>query len=252
MDDVVPIGKLSIPQAYIDGGGSEIEPHKMKYVVFVATGSFNPPTYMHLRMFELARDALLSEGYCVIGGYMSPVNDAYNKKGLVSAKHRLQMCDLASGTSDFVMVDPWEANQSTYQRTLTVLSRVKSSLAHGEGLQYLEGSFQVMLVCGSDLLESFVVPGVWIPEQMQAICRDYGVVCIRREGQDIERIICNNTILSQFKHNIKIVDDLIPNQISSSRVRKCISNGLSVKYLLPDSVINYIKENHLYLAQPDS
>jgi nicotinamide mononucleotide adenylyltransferase len=29
---------------------------------------------------ELARDALNAEGYCVIGGYMSPVNDAYKKE----------------------------------------------------------------------------------------------------------------------------------------------------------------------------
>ncbi|XP_058094821.1 nicotinamide/nicotinic acid mononucleotide adenylyltransferase-like [Magnolia sinica] len=49
-------------------------------VVLVLSGSFNPPTYMHLRMFELARDKLNSEGYCVIGGYMSPVNDAYKKR----------------------------------------------------------------------------------------------------------------------------------------------------------------------------
>jgi len=29
---------------------------------------------------ELARDALNSNGYCIIGGYLSPVNDAYKKK----------------------------------------------------------------------------------------------------------------------------------------------------------------------------
>jgi hypothetical protein len=29
---------------------------------------------------ELAKDALLSEGYDVMGCYMSPVGDAYNKK----------------------------------------------------------------------------------------------------------------------------------------------------------------------------
>lgn len=248
MDDPLPVGKLSLPQAFIDGGGSKNKPNEMRYVVLVATGSFSPPTHMHLRMFELARDAMLSEGYCVIGGYMSPVNDAYSKRGLVSAKHRLQMCDLASLTSDFIMVDPWEANQSTYQRTLTVLSRVKSSLTRGEGQHYAGGSLKVMLVCGSDLLESFGVPGVWIPEQIQAICRDYGVVCIRREGQDVERIICNNIILNELKNNIKIVDDLIPNQISSSRVRECISKGLSVKYLIPENVINYIKQHRLYSA----
>ncbi|XP_030929807.1 nicotinamide/nicotinic acid mononucleotide adenylyltransferase-like isoform X2 [Quercus lobata] len=67
---------------------------------------------------ELARDALNAEGYCVIGGYMSPVNDAYKKR----------LCHLASKSSEFVMVDPWEARQSTFQRSLTVLSRVKSIL----------------------------------------------------------------------------------------------------------------------------
>jgi hypothetical protein len=29
---------------------------------------------------ELARDALLNEGYYLLGGYMSPVGDAYDKK----------------------------------------------------------------------------------------------------------------------------------------------------------------------------
>ncbi|GKV19359.1 hypothetical protein SLEP1_g29635 [Rubroshorea leprosula] len=71
MDTPLPQDKLSL--------GSITNGDKM-YVVLVATGSFNPPTFMHLRMFELARDALNAEGYCVIGGYMSPVNDAYKKK----------------------------------------------------------------------------------------------------------------------------------------------------------------------------
>ena len=37
---------------------------------------------------ELARDALNAEGYCVIGGYMSPVNDAY-KKGVCSCLYHI-------------------------------------------------------------------------------------------------------------------------------------------------------------------
>uniref|UniRef100_A0A0E0B1T2 Cytidyltransferase-like domain-containing protein n=1 Tax=Oryza glumipatula TaxID=40148 RepID=A0A0E0B1T2_9ORYZ len=123
--------------------------------VLVATGSFNPPTYMHLRMFELAKDELQQRGYCVLGGYMSPVNDAYKK----------------------------EAMQKGYQRTLTVLSRIRNALCK-DGLAD-GGSLKVMLLCGSDLLESFSTPGVWIPDQ----------------------------------DNIISVDEIVPNQISSSRVR---------------------------------
>ncbi|KAF9610391.1 hypothetical protein IFM89_022302 [Coptis chinensis] len=131
------------------------------------------------------------------------------------------------------MLDSWEAKQSNYQHTLTVLARISSSVCESKSIP--RESLRVMLVCGSDLLESFSIPGVWIREQVRAICRDYGVVCIRREGKDIER------------NNIKVVDELVPNQISSTRVRECISRRLSIKYLTPDEVIEYVKQQSLYL-----
>ncbi|XP_074263365.1 nicotinamide/nicotinic acid mononucleotide adenylyltransferase-like [Silene latifolia] len=242
MDISLPVDKLKIASSGLDISSTDVAKGK-RYVVLVATGSFNPPTFMHLRMFELARDALNSEGYQVIGAYLSPVNDAYEKLGLIGAEHRIQMCQLACKNSDIVMVDPWEGKQSTYQRTLTVLSRVKSSLCE-KGL-VSEGSIRVMLVCGSDLLESFH-KSFWIPEQVRAIVRDFGVACIRREGQDVEKFVSEDPILQENKGNIVIVDELIPNQISSTRIRDCISRGLSVKYLTPDEVIKYIQTNRLY------
>lgn len=238
MDTPLPMEKLQI-----ENGLSE--PRARMCVALVSTGSFNPPTYMHFRIFELARDALKTQGFRVIGSYISPVNDAYKKKNLVSSVHRVQMCKLASQTSDLVMVDPWEANQSTYQRTLTVLSRIKNLLC--EARQIPEKSLKVMLVCGSDLLQSFGTPGVWIPEQVKTICKDFGVVCIRREGQEIEKVVRDNDILNEYKANIIIVNEVVPNQISSTRIRNCISRGLSIKYLTADEVIDYIKQNNLYM-----
>lgn len=219
-------------------------------VVLVATGSFNPPTYMHLRMFELAKDELQQRGYSVLGGYMSPVNDAYKKKDLLPAVHRIRLCELACGSSSFVMVDPWEAVQKGYQRTLTVLSRVKNSLCK-DGLAD-QGSLKVMLLCGSDLLESFSTPGVWIPDQVRAICKDFGVVCIRREGKDVEKLISSSETLQECRDNIISVDEIVPNQISSSRVRECIRRCLSIKYLTCDEVINYIREHKLYMETEES
>lgn len=242
----LPLDKLSLSLVKQDHSTTATTADGNVYVILVATGSFNPPTFMHLRMFELARDALNSRGYCIIGGYMSPVNDAYKKKGLISAEHRLQMCNLACASSDFVMVDPWEAKQSSYQRTLTVLNRIKCSVSES-GLVPIE-SLRVMLVCGSDLLHSFSIPGVWLTEQIRAIC-DYGIVCIRREGQDVEKMINDDQILHENKINVKIVDEVVPNQISSSRLRDCIERGLSIRYLTVDEVIKYIREQRLYLNQ---
>ncbi|MBA0575903.1 hypothetical protein Golob_025352 [Gossypium lobatum] len=138
-----------------------------------------------------------------------------------------------------------QAKQSSFQRSLTVLNRVKSFLIEG-GLIPKE-SLKVMLVCGSDLVQSFSIPGFWIPEQVRSICKDYGVVCIRREGQDLEKIINNDEILNENQDNIRIVDELVPNQISSTRLRECISRGLSIKYLTVDEVIEYIRKQNLYL-----
>ena len=58
-------------------------------VVLVACGSFSPVTYLHLRMFEMATDYVRhNTDFEVVGGYLSPVSDAYKKPGLLSAAHR--------------------------------------------------------------------------------------------------------------------------------------------------------------------
>ncbi|KAJ8542826.1 hypothetical protein K7X08_005349 [Anisodus acutangulus] len=246
-DIALPLDKLSLDLIKQVEGPSSPERRKRTYVVLVSTGSFNPPTYMHLRCFELARDALTSEGFCVIGGYISPVNDAYKKKSLISAVHRVAMCQLACKSSDFVTTDSWEASQDSYQRTLTVLSRIKTAICGGS-LASTE-DLMVMLVCGSDLLESFSTPGVWIPEQVRSICRDFCLVCVRRVGHDVEKIIAGDDILNEYKNNIRVVDEVVPNGISSTGLRDCISKGLSVKYLTADEVIDYIKQHNLYRGQ---
>lgn len=59
-------------------------------LLLVACGSFSPITYLHLRMFEMAADYVrFSTDFEMIGGYLSPVSDAYRKAGLASAEHRL-------------------------------------------------------------------------------------------------------------------------------------------------------------------
>ena len=79
-------------------GGYSFPTHRLQRVlrdsskqplVLVACGSFSPITYLHLRMFEMAKDyARQQTDYEIVGGYLSPVSDMYKKPGLLSAKHR--------------------------------------------------------------------------------------------------------------------------------------------------------------------
>ncbi|KAH7442407.1 hypothetical protein KP509_03G087100 [Ceratopteris richardii] len=210
--------------------------------VLLETGSFNPPTFMHQQMFAAGREALEMRGFFVVGCYMSPVNNAYGKQGLVPGEHRIRMCQLVAKDIPLLMVDPWEALQPTYQRTLKVLKRVKNALY---GLCSHHCPIRVMLLCGADLLESFTTPGTWIPEQVEEICRDYGVVCIKRGDKDLKTLIGTSDILSKYSENI-IIADKFESDISSTRVRENIAKKLPIDELTLPSVIDYIKSNGLY------
>ncbi|CAJ0918887.1 unnamed protein product [Ranitomeya imitator] len=79
-------------------------------------------TVIHFLFAERARDYLHKTGrFIVIGGIISPVHDSYGKQGLVSSRHRLNMCQLAVQNSDWIRVDPWECYQDTWQTTCSVL-----------------------------------------------------------------------------------------------------------------------------------
>lgn len=225
-------------------------------LVIVACGSFSPPTYLHLRMFEMAKDAIVEKGkYEIIGGYYSPVSDKYQKPGLAPSVHRVRMCELAvDQTSNWLMVDPWEASQPEYQRTAVVLEHFDQELNQGSngGIQMKDGSrskIKIVLLAGGDLIESFGAPGVWAPQDLHVILGRFGCLIIERTGSDVWAFLLSHDILYHHRKNVIVVKQLIYNDISSTKVRLFVRRGMSIKYLLPNSVIQYIEDNRLYRGE---
>ncbi|KAK2521665.1 Nmnat1 [Columba guinea] len=201
------------------------DPEKKTEVVLLACGSFNPITNMHLRLFELARDYFHETGkYKVIKGIISPVGDAYKKKGLISAHHRVTMAKLATKNSDWVEVDDWESSQSAPQ---------------------------VKLLCGSDMLESFRIPNLWKLEDITEIVENHGLVCISRAGNNVQKFIYESDLLWRHKNNIHLVEEWITNDISSTKIRRALRRGQSIRYLVPDVVQAYIEKNNLYSPESE-
>lgn len=58
--------------------------------------------------------------------------------------------------------------------------------------------------------------------------------------------------LARWRHNIFFINQLIQNDVSSTKVRLFLRRGLSVRYLLPAAVVRYIEENGLYLDEASS
>ncbi|XP_078498397.1 nicotinamide/nicotinic acid mononucleotide adenylyltransferase 1 isoform X1 [Lissotriton helveticus] len=245
-------------------------------VVLLACGSFNPITNMHLRLFELARDNLHATGrYRVVKGIISPVGDSYKKQGLIDAGHRLAMLQLATADTDWVQVDPWESSQNEWLETVRVLRHHHQKLAVEQSLKsppdggvsvkkgrkrQLEnhedvpdricsdrkGTPKLKLLCGADLLESFRTPNLWKVEDITEIVSDYGLVCISRMGADADKFIYESDILWMYRDNIHLVTEWITNDISATKIRRALRRGESVRYLVPDSVLEYIRKHQLY------
>jgi nicotinate (nicotinamide) nucleotide adenylyltransferase len=213
--------------------------------VLISCGSFSPITFLHLSIFETARNYLMVEvaKLDVVGGIISPVHDKYGKSSLIPARHRVDMAKRATDCSDWVEVSEWEIHQSGWTRTAEVLRRYQQYL--DEAKLFME-PVRVMLLCGTDLLESFLSPGVWSQADMDYILGTHGVACIERVGFNARQLVDNNEMFRKYKDQIYIVPQRISNTISSTQIRYNIQNNLSVKYLLPDPVLEYIREHKLY------
>ncbi|XP_007420162.1 nicotinamide/nicotinic acid mononucleotide adenylyltransferase 1 [Python bivittatus] len=251
-------------------------------VVLLACGSFNPITNMHLRLFELARDHLQETGkYKVVKGIISPVGDAYLKKGLISASHRVTMARLATENSDWLEVDDWESSQTEWQETIKVLRYHHHKLKHSYSSNCFEeaplpskagrkrkratgsqlpvrmnqskrkGIPQLKLLCGTDVLESFAVPRLWKPEDILEIVSKHGMVCITRLGNHAQKFIYESDMLWKHKENIHLVEEWITNDISATKIRRALRRGQSIRYLVPDIVQAYITQHNLYTAETE-
>ncbi len=226
-------------------------------LVIVACGSFSPITYLHLRMFEMALDAIReSTQFEVIGGYYSPVSDNYKKAGLAPSFHRVRMCELAcERTSSWLMVDAWESLQPQYTRTALVLDHFNNEINVKRGgvktTSGVQKSVKIMLLAGGDLIESMGEPNVWADADLHHILGVYGCLIVERTGSDVRSFLLSHDIMYEHRKNILAITQLIYNDISSTKVRLFIRRGMSVQYLLPNSVIRYIQEHGLYIGETE-
>lgn len=226
-------------------------------LVIVACGSFSPVTYLHLRMFEMALDAINEQTrFEVIGGYYSPVSSNYKKQGLASAHHRVRMCELAcERTSSWLMVDAWESLQPKYTRTALVLDHFNEEInIKGGGILTENGEkrgVKIMLLAGGDLIESMGEPDVWADQDLHHILGKYGCLIVERTGADVRSFLLSHDIMYEHRRNVLVIKQLIYNDISSTKIRLFIRRGMSVQYLLPNSVIRYIQEHKLYVNETE-
>lgn len=187
-------------------------------LVLVSCGSFSPPTNLHLRMFEEAADYCQFETeFEVVGGFFSPVGDAYKKAGLASAHHRINMTRIAvQDSSQWIGVDPWEPLHKEYLPTVKVLDHFDYELNEVLGGIQVDGEkrhIHVALLAGADLIQTMSTPGTslshWrcnsMTDHMQAsgrakILTGFWDTTVPSSWSAAEQISVRRTMYNEKKH----------------------------------------------------
>lgn len=105
---------------------------------------------------------------------------------------------------------------------------------------------RLKLLCGADFLHTFKTPGLWLDGHVEELVGRFGLVCVSRGSLQPERAVHESDTLYRYRQNIFLVREWMRNETSSTEVRRALRRSESVKYLIPDSVIEYIRGHNLY------
>lgn len=159
------------------------------------------------------------------------------------------MCQLAMDkASQWLMVDTWEAEKKEYQPTAVVLDHFENEInVIRNGVEAGAGNrkqVRIALLAGADLIQTMSTPGVWSEKDLDHILGRYGAFIIERSGTDVEEALAT---LQPYRDNIHVIQQLIQNDVSSTKIRLFLRRGLNVHYLIPTPVVEYIEQNHLFM-----
>lgn len=190
-------------------------------------GTFDPLHLGHLIMAERAAEELSLDKILFVPAQTPP-----HKPGRVisSADHRIEMIRLAiSGNERFAFSD-LDMRSAEPSYTSDLVSRVSNNNPHTE----------LFFIAGGDSLRDFPT---W--HEPDTIIRYTQLAIARRPGVDITEAMLNT--VPELHSRIQMFDSPLI-EISSTTIRDRVYQGLSIKYLVPDTVHAHIVEHSLYLG----
>ena len=179
-------------------------------------GTFNPPHIGHLIIANEVLDTLHLDEIRFMPNYVPPHKE---KSGEVSPNDRLAMLERALGNHPSFSIERLEIERKgtsyTYDSMKLLIEKEPEALFY--------------FIIGADMIE--YLPKWYRIDELHELVHFVGV---NRPGYNIES-----------DYPIIMVD--VPQMfISSSTIRRKLRTGRTVRYLIPDSVVNYIKGNDLY------
>ena len=200
---------------------------KIRKVIVMYGGSFNPPLLSH---FSLA-EQIISEYEQVEKVIFVPVNSEYEKSGLASNQDRYNMLKLEiDRNKDFILSDI-EIKSDKPLYTIESL----------EILQKQYPDYEFWFTMGTDnlrLLETW--------NRVEELTNKYKIIILERDKDKVEDVLEENKFLKEHQKNFLVMKNIIKNNMSSTIARQRIKEGKGIRYFTTEEIEKYIKENDLY------
>ena len=206
-------------------------------------GTFNPVHLGHLRAAEEVAESLQLKQLIFIPAAKPPHKSAV---GLVSFDHRYRMLELAvSGNPLFVLSD-LEHQRPGKSYSVETLTQLSGEYGGDEGLYFVLG------------LDAFLELPTWKSyRELFNLCH---FIVVARPGFTPESLgeMLKTEIDDSYFFDPEVQGYVHPNlyvvyyreitllDISSSDIRNLLASSRSVRYLLPDKVEHYIRQQGLY------
>lgn len=195
--------------------------------IVVFGGAFNPPLNSH---FSLA-EQIVNEYEEVDKVLFVPVNNYYNKPGLLGNEHRYNMLKLVVDKNPNFGISRVELDSSRPLFTIETMELLSKEYP----------DYDMLFTIGSDNLKEI---HTW--EKAEELVTKYKILVLERDEDNMDEIITSNDFLIKHKDSFIKVKNNVRSNLSSTFVRNKINEGKSIRYLTPDEVVFYIEENNLY------
>jgi len=209
-------------------------------------GTFNPIHYGHLRLAEEVREAL---GFEVVVFVPAAIPPHKGGEGASTAESRLEITGLAVKDNPFFEVSDMEVRRGGPSYTVETLKELKTRGLKGQK------DLSISLIIGAD---SFNDITTWC--EYEEIITLASLVVVERPHTPIKKVAEvlperlarkyrydreTESYKSDFGTSITYITTTLM-AISSSEIRERLRMGLSIRYLLPPEVAEYIMKNGLY------
>ncbi len=192
-------------------------------------GTFNPIHVFHLIMAQhFVAQANLDFCYFV-PAYISPFK-VEDKKALDDVAHRINMVRLAIASNDKFRLCTYESDKGGVSYTYDTLRHMKENHPAGE----------YCILIGSDQAADFKKWNNW-----QNIL-DEATVYIAGRPDASKKNWEYLAGIPDFKQKTRMLEAPV-SDLSSTYIRDLVKAGSPIKYLVPESVENYISGNKLYM-----